>query len=81
MYIEDKYKYRIGREGKNLFGLYRGNPIFLEEYDFILGAWVQQDLVGLYDGDITSREIDAITAEEIINGKVEIGYVYRNGVN
>lgn len=73
-----QYTYCVGREGINSHFLYRGNPVYEEVFIQGENRWQDEDLVGIYDGDITTQTITAVAADLIVSGKITATEAYRN---
>lgn len=72
------YKYCIGREGLNIHSLYRANPFYEESFNEKTKEWINEDLSGVYSGEITTREVTEEQAMQIVAGQITASDVYKN---
>lgn len=72
------YQYCIIREGINTHTLCRGNPLFMEVWDTTCDKWIDEDLGGIYSGDVTHKMITEELAMRIVKGRLTETEAYRD---
>ena len=73
-----EHVYCVGREGYDLYFLYRGDPLFHEVFIPEKNEWIESDLAAIYDGEITTQAITQEGANLIVQNLIHPVEAYRN---